>query len=602
MIKSNLSENNYYLPNKLSLSSEKAKLYFTRRKYLKKLIKTIHKKISVNSQSYFLSLFLMDIIFLKDNLEKVFYDHFPAKASFFQPNEIELNDYILLSLVCLIISYKFSGSSSILFSMNNLVKIIHYISEGNFCFTPRDLVIGEACVIKILKYKLNFYTVYHYLLFFFTHGIIFKKILKKNRGLGGDPEKKILEKIYIQAREMIDFIIDKEEYFELYNGKYNYILVCQILKWASEKVLNIKIKDDEDVFKVIYNINITDEQKKKFLEIIEKKSKKQVTKKNIEKKNDILKRESSYNLPFGYKEKKKLSYNNLLKIDMNNNLDYNIDNNLYRHNYAPSVINIKQQNKNNNGIKNSIQRYSTGIGANTNKKINLTVNNKKSVTITKLDVLNNLKNEKVPLDSQKNKKQKKIKNFLLKKDVNNMNQKSFYISNIINNEMNFNNKKHTNDFALNFEENELKSEERIQKPRVINNYIELKKNYINDNFISPSNKKNKIIHYPNYNHENQFFNHENDNETLDQEPKDSKRKNKIKEMKNNVIINKNFNDYKNQQNTIIINNNLNINTFINNNTNYNKNDNVVSEFLRLTSLNEKYRINPPVINITLSNN
>ena len=178
------------------------------------------------------------------------------------------------------------------------------------------------------------------------------------------------------------------------------------------------------------------------MEIIEKKSKKQVTIKNIEKKNDILKRESSYNLPFGYKEKKKLSYNNLLKIDMNNNLDYNIDNNLYRHNYAPSVINIKQQNKNNNGIKNSIQHYSTGIGANTNKKINLTVNNKKSVTITKLDVLNNLKNEKVPLDSQKNKKQKKIKNFLLKKDVNNMNQKSFYISNIINNEMNFNNKKY----------------------------------------------------------------------------------------------------------------------------------------------------------------
>ena len=89
--------------------------------------------------------------------------------------------------------------------------------------------------------------------------------MKKNRGLGGDPEKKILEKIYIQAREMIDFIIDKEEYFELYNGKYNYILVCQILIWASEKVLNIKIKDDEDVFKVIYNINITDEQKKKFL-------------------------------------------------------------------------------------------------------------------------------------------------------------------------------------------------------------------------------------------------------------------------------------------------------------------------------------------------
>ena len=84
------------------------------------------------------------------------------------------------------------------------------------------------------------------------------------------------------------------------------------------------------------------------------------------------------------------------------------------------------------------------------------------------------------------------------------------------------------------------------------------------------------------------------------EPKDSIRKSKISEKKNNIMINNNFNNYKNQSSTIIINNNMNVNTFINS-SNYD-NDNVISAFLRLTNLNEKYRINPPVININLGNN
>ena len=582
MIKSNLSENNYYLSNKLSLSSEKAKLYFARRKYLKTLIKTIHKKLSENSQAYFLSLFLMDIIFLKENLEKIFYEHFPTRASFSLSNDIQLNDYILLSLVCLILSYKFNGSSSILYSMNNLIKIIHYISDGNFGFTPRDLIVGEACVIKILKYKLNFYTVYHYLLFFFTHGIIFKKILKKNRGLGAFSEKKILEKIYIQTREMIDYIIDKEEYFELYNGKYNYILVCQIIKWATEKVLNIKIKDNENVFKVIYNINITNEQKKKFLEIIEKRNKKKQVVKNINKKNDMLQRESSYNLPFSQREDSKASFNNLLKIEKNK--FPNFGNNICYHNNKPSASNLIQRNKDNYNIKNNIEQYSaiSKISkANSIKKINSSVNNKKLKSIFKIEIITNLNNEKVPLDNTKNKKQQTIKNVLLKKDVTKINKKTFYISDIINSEKIFDNKKTRNNFLLNYEENELKSEEKIPKPRV-NNHIRI----IKYNITNP--------------YENEIFDYKYINEASDMEPKDSIRKSKINKKKNNIMINTNFNNYKNQSSTIIINNNMNVNTFINS-SNYD-NDNVISAFLRLTNLNEKYRINPPVININLGNN
>ena len=178
MIKSNLIDNNYYFPNKYNISSVREKIYFSRRKYLKTLIKTIHSKISNNSQSFFLSLFLMDIIFLNKNLEKQFFAHFPKKASL-SSKDIDLNNYILLSLDCLILSYKFGGNKTLIYPIVNLMKIIHYVTEEKFGFNQNDLIIGEACVIKILKYKLNFYTVYHYLVFFFHSWNYFQKNIKK---------------------------------------------------------------------------------------------------------------------------------------------------------------------------------------------------------------------------------------------------------------------------------------------------------------------------------------------------------------------------------------------------------------------------------------
>ena len=268
MTKTNLADNNYYLPNGSSLSSNLAKIYFSRRKYLKTLITTIHKIISLNSESYFLSLFLMDIIFLKENLVKQFYDHFPMKMTEPPKDDIQIKNYVLLSLVCLIISYKFTGKGSTIYQLNNIVNIIDHIAGEKLGFNARDLVVGEACVIKILKYKLNFCTPYHYLVFF-LHGIIFKRNMKP---IGNNSEKKIFEKIYVKARELMDYIVDNEKYFQLYNGKYNYILVCQILTWATETVLNIKIKNSDNIFKVIYNIKISEARQKKFLDILKSKN------------------------------------------------------------------------------------------------------------------------------------------------------------------------------------------------------------------------------------------------------------------------------------------------------------------------------------------
>ena len=395
MINSNIADNEYYLPNNILLSSKRAKLYFTRRKYLKKLIKTIHSKISYNSQSFFLSLFLMDTIFLKDNLEKMFFEHFPLRGSIIPPNDIQLNNYVLLSLVCLIIAYKFNGNNSMMFPLNKMIKIIYYISGGKFGFSKRDLVIGEACVIKILKYKLNFYTMYHYLAFFFTNGIIFKK----NMNLNFLQEKKTLEKIYIQSREMLDYIIDQDKYFELYNGKYNYILVSQILNWATEKILNIKIENDENIFRVVYNINITKEQENNFLEIVNEKYK---TKNTISFKNNFIKKDYIYNSPIVDIAKTKTSYytnvstyiytpsiNNLdcsiMSIDYGNRLDTSY------YNYGSNSNIIKEEIGHKSKYKEPLDRQRNNRTKNKNIKI---INFKNKVfkteeTINKLEISDN---------------------------------------------------------------------------------------------------------------------------------------------------------------------------------------------------------------------
>ena len=43
------------------------------------------------------------------------------------------------------------------------------------------------------------------------------------------------------------------------------------MKWETEKELNIKLKEDENIFKIIYNINETKAQKENFIKIINEK-------------------------------------------------------------------------------------------------------------------------------------------------------------------------------------------------------------------------------------------------------------------------------------------------------------------------------------------
>ena len=262
MLKGNIYDNN------IDINNERNRIYFNRRRELKSLMKAINSHIDNNSQSLFLALYYMDIIFTNEDLEEVFFSHFYVWKAFGSYNDIQMNNYVLLSLACLILASKFNENDPHVPTMSSYIRLLFEYSKKKYIFNLDSLYMAEVVVAKLLKYKLNYYTVYHYLIFFFTHGIILKETIERAK-MYKLTERKILEKIYIQAREILDGMIDNEKYFNLYFGKDNYIIVIEIFLWSIEHVLNIKIKDNENIFKLVFNLNIEENKHKKLYGIVD---------------------------------------------------------------------------------------------------------------------------------------------------------------------------------------------------------------------------------------------------------------------------------------------------------------------------------------------
>ena len=361
MIKTNIEEiyNTNEEPDKVDFKDERNKLYFSRRKELKTMIKSINTYISNSSQSFFLAIYLMDTVFTSNNLETIFFQHFKSWDYLIPMKDIQLNNYALLSVACLIISYKYSENDPNLQSMASFVKLLYHFSKKNFIFSAKDLAIAEVITIKLLKYKLNYFTIYHFFVFFFTHGIIFKKTFQNSELFRKISEKKMLEKIYVQAREILDWIIDSDEYFNYYYGKDNHIIVVEIIIWTIEHILSIKIPKNENIFKLIYNIKINEKKHLKIYELINRlySSKKP--------KNENLDEEK----PANKHHKKNIGTYNNKNIDTFNKKSIDTYNNKNIDSY-----NNKNINKNDN-INNKNDSNHTNSNTNTSSFVALTDTN-----------------------------------------------------------------------------------------------------------------------------------------------------------------------------------------------------------------------------------
>ena len=333
---------NEVLINGIDFSSEKNKLYFSRRKQLKSLMKSINSYIDFNSQTYFLALYYMDLIFTHKDLEKIFLSHFALWHQYPVQNvDIQMSNYVLLALACLIIAAKFNENDSNIPTMSSFLRLLYEFSKKKYIFNLEYLYRAEVVVLKILKYKLNYYTIYHYLIFFFTHGIVLKKTIQRSQIYNKKySERKILEKIYIKVRELFDEIIETEKYYNYYFGKYNYEIVVEILLWCTEQKLEEKIPDNENIFKLIFGINIEPNKKKEIYDILEELSIK-IKKRNALSKSTRLTEMSNMNN--NYNDNKAINQKgnfNMLssrpqRYDYNNNLNNNNNyNNIQR---KPSV-------------------------------------------------------------------------------------------------------------------------------------------------------------------------------------------------------------------------------------------------------------------------
>ena len=263
-MKSNIYSNQLYFKSYSDINQE----YLSIRSSLFSLIHKISNKMNFKSNTYFLSIYFLDLLFLKSKI--------PSKYS---------NNYKLLGLTCLVLASKhLENDPSVphlqyfVSAYNYAISQSHYYNEQSTNFddyqkiTFNDLMMSEVIIIKLLNYKLNYFTIYDFNSFFFGHGILkieqltdindkfysgnIDDILDKDLNNEDDLEyinpamvKRILEKIYKKSRYYLDKVVNSKV-----SLKYDSFLISSYIMNKSveyviikeNKIIGTKKKFDKD--------------------------------------------------------------------------------------------------------------------------------------------------------------------------------------------------------------------------------------------------------------------------------------------------------------------------------------------------------------------
>ena len=293
------------------------KVYINSRKNLISLIHKISTRMNFKSQTYFLAIYLLDIIFSnEESIELI--------------NNKKVN-YDKLSLSCLLISSKYCENDPIIPDLTSYIKAFDISNFYIQHITIDELLEYEVLSLQLLKYKLNYYTIYDFISFFFCHGII---VQEQFEDLNDDlKNKKILEKIYIKSRDYLDEIINKD-----LSLKFN---SCFLAIFIFEKTIKETIKKDfekdylSEIFERIYKINYKNENEYKEIEKILNKVDEKENKKDIKKEISAL----------IFKQHEYYSPRNIINTYKENAL-LNSRNNHKSKNFISSIINRQQSSEN----------------------------------------------------------------------------------------------------------------------------------------------------------------------------------------------------------------------------------------------------------------
>ena len=329
-IEENTFENNFYI----SIRNE-----------IITLLKKINTSIENNSSTYYMSLLYIDKIFTSKDFDEYLKE---CSKYRYQINPEIKKMYIVLSVSSLIVSTKFNENDPHFPGADAFLKLCNKFTNYSYSIRTNDLVEGEIVILKLLKYKLNYYSVYNFLVFFFGHGIILDKTLEKIRN--NYDKRKLLEKIYILSREILDLINNESsnEYIQLLNKKNNYMTASAILSYSTEIILKIKLDEnnhENDIFLRYYGIRTDKNTKNNLIDII------------------------------------KIIHNNKMKAKIKNNVENNIANNnnknnilnTFRYTYSSVLLNNQQNQINTFSLYNSINESKYNNNEN-NKNNNYIIN------------------------------------------------------------------------------------------------------------------------------------------------------------------------------------------------------------------------------------
>ena len=213
--------------------------YLSSRKNLFNILHKITIKMGFKSQTFFLCAHFMDIIFTRKR---------------------RINSNLnTLGLASLCLAAKYCENDPIVPHLQYFIRIFNSIMGYKNIISMSDLMRTEVIVLKLLNYKLNYYTIYDFNSFLFGHGILkieqLKDLENKNKRyyLGRRKEftfnhnnsiliKNILEKIYKKSRYYLDIIIKDTKLCFKYNPLY---LSIYIMKKSVEEVLNNEYNCDK---------------------------------------------------------------------------------------------------------------------------------------------------------------------------------------------------------------------------------------------------------------------------------------------------------------------------------------------------------------------
>ena len=145
---------NFFQKNKKLNINIEIKGYFEIRNSIINLIKRVSDKLCFKSQTFFLSIYYLDIIKSEciENIE----------------NNSLFNNIASLALSCLVIASKYCENDPNVPQLPYFIKIYNSIVDirNKNIIAISDLIYNEIKICKILKYRLHYCTIYDYNSFF----------------------------------------------------------------------------------------------------------------------------------------------------------------------------------------------------------------------------------------------------------------------------------------------------------------------------------------------------------------------------------------------------------------------------------------------------